>query len=393
MKDPFYIEDIFLKFFDTMSTNRIFMQPNDRSAAVSFYTNLNSNVQLTENQAKYILRILTKYRNTCQPYYDFIVHLEQPLWKNSFRIIDQSKKVWIEQEGKEIWMCFKFPFQLKEEFDREIISQHGWASQSSQWDRERKIRKLKFYDYNSMTVFDFCKEKDFEIDESFMEALSNVEEIWQNQKFHQRRSVIENNQVFLRNAPEDALDYFNDHKSNKVFSDLVLAKNMGYIYDEKPNNIFEKIASNKGNRFFSRDIEQFLELSYGVEGKILLILERSESTEDWIRHLAFEIEKLGYDKTDFRVCFRSSNKENPDFNKWVNQSGFGGKIQDAKFLIFQQKPAKWLFKDVNDVIIVATNELLPGMNSTARAMFNNHPCVVFIGEFKPVKDKEDIVEL
>ena len=393
MKEPFYIEDIFLKFFDTMSTNRIFMQPNDRSAAVSFYTSLNSNAQLTENQAKYILRILTKYRNTCQPYYDFIVHLEQPLWKNSFRIIDQSKKVWVEQDGKEIWMCFRFPFQLKEEFDREIISQQGWASQSSQWDRERKIRKLKFYDYNSMPVFDFCKERDFEIDESFMEALSNVEEIWQNQKFHQRGSVIENNQVFLRNAPEDALDYFNSHKSNKVSADLILAKNMGYIYNEKPNNVFEKIASNKGNRFFARDIEQFLQLSYGVEGKILLILERSERAEDWIRHLAFEIEKLGYDRTDFRVCFRSSNKENPDFNKWVNQSGFGGKIQDAKFLIFQQKPAKWLFKDVNDVIIVATNELLPGMNSTARAMFNNHPCVVFIGEYKPVKDKEDIVEL
>jgi hypothetical protein len=244
-----------------------------------------------------------------------------------------------------------------------------------------------------MPVFDFCKERDFEIDESFMEALSNVEEIWQNQKFHQRRSVIENNQVFLRNAPEDALDYFNSHKSNKVSADLILAKNMGYIYNEKPNNVFEKIASNKGNRFFARDIEQFLQLSYGVEGKILLILERSERAEDWIRHLAFEIEKLGYDRTDFRVCFRSSNKENPDFNKWVNQSGFGGKIQDAKFLIFQQKPAKWLFKDVNDVIIVATNELLPGMNSTARAMFNNHPCVVFIGEYKPVKDKEDIVEL
>ena len=117
MKEPFYIEDIFLKFFDTMSTNRIFMQPNDRSAAVSFYTSLNSNIQLTENQAKYILRILTKYRNTCQPYYDFIIHLEQPLWKNSFRIIDQSKKVWVEQDGREIWMCFKFPFLSKNFFE------------------------------------------------------------------------------------------------------------------------------------------------------------------------------------------------------------------------------------------------------------------------------------
>lgn len=369
------------------------MQPNDRSAAVSFYTSLNSNIQLTENQAKYILRILTKYRNTCQPYYDFIIHLEQPLWKNSFRIIDQSKKVWVEQDGREIWMCFKFPFQLKEEFDREIASQQGWASNSSVWDKERKIRKLKFYSYNIISIFDFCKLKNFDIDESFMEALSNVEEIWQEQKIYQRGSFIREGQVLLKNAPADALDYFINHKSNKISADLILAKNMGYLYDKLPNSVFEKIASTNTNRFFAKDIEQFLEIAYGVEGKILLILERSELAEDWIRHLAFEIEKLGYNKTDFRVCFRSSNKENPDFNKWVNQNGFGGKIQDAKFLIFQQKPAKWLFKDVNDVIIVATNELLPGINSTARAMFNNHPCVIFIGEYKPVKDKEDIVEL
>jgi len=393
MKEPFYIEDIFLKFFETMSTNRIFMQPNDRSAAVSFYTSLNSNTLLTENQAKYILRILTKYRNTCQPYYDFIIHLEEPQWKNSFRVIDQSKKVWVEKDGKELWLCFKFPFQLKEYFDKEIALQQGWGSHTGMWDRERKIRKLKFYEYNLMSIFEFCKEKEFEIEESFMEALSNVEEIWQNQKIHQKRSTVREDQVILRNAPEDALDYFEKHRANKISADLILAKNMGYLYEEIPNNIFEKIANANSNRFFAKDIKQFLELAYGVQGKILIILERGERAEDWIKHLAYEIEKHNYDKTDFRVCFRSSNKENPDFNKWVNQNGFGGKIKDAKFLIFQQKPAKWLFKDVNDVIIVATNELLPGMNSTARAMFNNHPCVVFIGEYKPVKDKEDIVEL
>ena len=396
MKDPFYIEEIFVRFVDTASINRISMQVHDRNAAASFYQTLIQGDQITKNQAAYILKILNKYRNMCEPYYNYKPHLDDPQWKKPFRVIDNSKKVWIEEdEGRRLWICFKFPFQLKEEFDNEIDSTNDFNYRGqSIWDRNRRVRKLSLYDYNIIQIHEFCKQREFEFDDTFMEALSSVEEIWQNQNGYLKKSIVVNGSVELENAPEDAAIFFEEKKTNRVSSDLMLAKNMGYTYTGIPKNMFETIASNENNKFFCKNIEQFLELSYGVEGKVVLILERGEETQNWIRDLASKIDELGYDKKDFRVCFRSSNKENPEFNKWVNENNFGGKISDAKFLIFQQKPAKWLFKDENDVIIVATNELLPGMNSTARALFNNHPCVVFIGEFKPVKNyKEEIVEL
>ena len=245
-----------------------------------------------------------------------------------------------------------------------------------------------------MQIHEFCEKNNFELHDSFMEALAQVEEIWQSQSSYIKSSSIKDNNVVLENADEDSIKFFESKKTNNVNSDLILAKNMGYIYNGKSKNVFEKIAGSNTNKFFAKSIKEFLEISYTVNGKIVLILERGDQTKNWIKFLAAQIDKLGYNKKDFRICFRSSNKDNPNFNKWVNENGFGGKISDAKFLIFQQKPAKWLFKEENDVIIVATNEILPGMNSTARALFNNHPCVIFIGEFKPVKNtKENIIEL
>ena len=396
MATPIYIEDIFIQFFVTINTQAMPMWGQDKSAAFSFYESLIQNKPMTQNQRSYIIKLLHKYRNVLQPYYDYADLLEPPLWKNPIRVVDHSKKVWVEQDdNRKIWACFRFPFSLKEKFDTEIVTNEGFFTHNSSiWDRERRIRKLAIYDYNLIHIYEFCKEHGFELDETFMEALSSVEEIWQNTNYYTKKSEVVDGTVKLINAPEDAANFFESKKANKLTSDLILAKNMGYRYIGTPTNMFETIAHNESNKFFAKDIEQFLQLSYGVDGKVVLILERGDETAQWIKYLADKIDELGYSKTDFRVCFRSSNKDNPEFNKWVNETGFGGKISDAKFLIFQQKPAKWLFKNENDVIIVATNELLPGMNSTARAMFSNHPCVVFIGEFKPVKHyKENIVEL
>ena len=396
MTTPIYIEDIFIKFYNIMSTNGISMWGQDRSACYSFYESLTQNRQMTQNQGAYIIKLLSKYRNVCQPYYDYSDLLDPPMWKNTFRVVDNSKKVWIEQDdNRKIWACFKFPFQLKEKFDLEIISEEVYFSHSASiWDKERKIRKLSLYDFNIIQIYEFCKEHGFELDETFMEVLSSVEEIWQNTNHYAKQSKVVNGVIQLVNAPEDAIEYFKSKQAGKMNSDLILAKNMGYRYSGIPTNMFETIANNETNKFFAKDIEQFLELSYGVEGKIVLILERGEETESWIKYLAEKIDELGYDKTDFRVCFRSSNKDNPDFNRWVNENGFGGKISDAKFLIFREKPAKWLFKQEKDAIIVASNDLLPGLNGSARSMLKSHPCVIYISEYKPVKQHgETIIEL
>ena len=393
MTIPYYIEDIFIEFVDICSMHGVPLQYQDRSAAHSFYQNIQQGNHFTENQAKYVIKILYKYRNVMKEYLDYEDKLELPQWKNPFRVIDLSMKVWVEHDGDLPWICFKFPFQIKESFDEEFKIWNQSVGARSIWDKERKIRKLQLYDFNLIQIYEFAKRSNFEIEDSFMDAMAAIEEIWQSSELVSKRCQVNEDEVSLVNAGEDAINYFNNHKTQSISHNLLLAKNMGYLLDKHPASIIEKIASSPTNTFWIKSEEEFIKLAYETSGKIAIILDRSEESLPWIKNLAETIDRCGFDKSDFRVCFRASNEIDPDFNKWVSKNNFGGKIDTAKFLIFQHKPAKWLFNGENDVIIVASNSLLPSTNTTTKAIFKSHPCVVHIGEYKPTRQKDDIIEL
>ena len=393
MNDPRYIEDIFLKFIQIFQSERLSMQHHDRSAAYSFQTKIANGEALTKKQADYVLKILSKYRNVTKPDYDYEHMLELPQWKNPFRVIDQAMKVWIDKDfhGSPL-LCLKFPFSLKEEFEKEFINDSNPRG-AGIWDPQRKARVLPLYDSNLIQIQTFCKMHNFEFDQNFIDCIESLEHIWNNEEQFLPRSMIINGNVEIINANEDSKLYFDENRTGKISNDLLLAKNMGYLYQGKIKTFVEKISSSASNKFWVKTMAEFLTLCYQADGKICILLERSSNSLEWIKDLAKNIDNFGYDRNDFRICFRTSNKEDPDFNEWVSKNKFGGKIDTAKFLIFQHKPAKWLFKKENDVIIVASNELIPSMNNIARALYQHHPCVINIGEFKPVKNKEDIVEL
>jgi len=115
-----YIEDIFIDFADTLSQNGIGIQPHDRSATYSFYQNIRDGNQITQNQANYILKLLDKYKNVVEPYFNYKDDIINPIWKKPFRVLDLSKKIWVENDDGSVWVCLKFPYQLKETFEEEF---------------------------------------------------------------------------------------------------------------------------------------------------------------------------------------------------------------------------------------------------------------------------------
>jgi hypothetical protein len=378
MKNSIYIEDIFLNAMNIMSHNQLGMQHQDRSAAYSFVNTLMNGDSITQNQANYILRILNKYKNSIKPYYDYQDYLTTPAWRKPFRVIDNTKKIWIDISEGITYICLKFPFQFKEIYENTI-------NIKGIWDKNNSRRMIPIYDANIIQLYEFSKSHDFEIDDTFMEAVSAVEEIWQNSENFSRSSYINDGGVFLKNAPEDALNYFENKKKGNVDNDLFLAKSMGYIFQGKPNTPIEKIAATAGNFFSMSSIEEFLKLSFKLNGKICIILDRAADSLEWLKSLATSIDKLNLPRNDFRVCVRANKTEpnNEEFNEWVRDNNFGGKISTAKVLIFQHKAAKWLFKEENDVILIASNMLYPATYSQTKALILNHPCFVYIGDIKP----------
>jgi hypothetical protein len=126
---------------------------------------------------------------------------------------------------------------------------------------------------------------------------------------------------------------------------------------------------------------------------VVLLLGRDDE-QQWIDEFANEAVMHGFIKDSIKVCFRHSNSDKPEFNNWVKDSGFGGKTEQGKFLLFKEKPPKWLLESNNDVtIIVLTGPFLPS-SSISQAWINQHHCVIFLGKILPslIMDKE-IVKL
>ena len=181
MLSSVFAEDIFLTFHDFVLMKNLPVQSTDYSPILSFGEKLSINEQLTQNQANYILKLLEKYKNlSAQAGYDYQQYLGSLSWKQPFRVLDLSKKIYVEKDADgKCWVYLKFPYQLKKVFEDEITSDFSLV-EMSHWDSVKKERKLSLYDFNLIQLYEFVTKHNFEIDESFMTALAEIEEIWQN---------------------------------------------------------------------------------------------------------------------------------------------------------------------------------------------------------------------
>lgn len=385
-----YVEDIFIDFMDYCERQVIQLSHQDLTAANSFYNVIVGGNQLTKNQANFIIKILQKYRMFAKMAgLDYATAIDSPEWKKSFRVLDLSKRAYIEKdEERNLWICLKFPFALKEVFEKEISPSVKDYS-SSVWDAEEKVRKLKFYNFNLIEVFEFLQKHNFDIDDTFMIALAEVEEIWQNSEsitpYCEKHFGAT---VDLINAPRETVEWFEAHRTGNQSSDLLLAKSMGYPYLEKPQNLVEKIAFLPETKFHLKSIESFFEIYKSVGGPVAVILNKGDNSENWVKDFCAISKDFGIDSEEIRICFRLDKQEDRGFNQWVKDSGYGGKVESGNIFIFQNKPPKWLFSDEKNVKIIVTNSLYPIPSATAQAWMDNHTCVFFIGDIKAAHVKE-----
>lgn len=391
MTSSIYVEDLFIEFSRLVDAGQLRVLHQDTLPIYSFSNILVAGNSLTQSQSNLTLKILNRYRSQLTSLVDNVESiLETPTWKTPFRIIDLTKRVWVEVDPDgAILVCLKFPYHLKKAFDDAFSDNH-----SSWWDPEQKVRKLPFYKYNPVQIEEFVRNNGFEIDETFDEILSQVEEIWQNQEYVEPKSVIKDGMVFLQNASEEIIEWWDQNKTGNLNSDLVLAKSMGYCLINSPTTTIEKIAAAKSSVFWIKNISDFLEISKEVNGKVCVILDRAGKSLDWLQEFDLEVLKSGIPKEQIKVCFRADKGQDQSLNEWIRTKGYGGAVEEGKILIFNHKPAKWLFKDQNNVTILASNNLYHPTNVLARDWFNSHPCKIYVGDIKPSLSKETkIVEL
>lgn len=393
MPELVYIEDVFLKFSNVAGFLVGKIQYQDFQPVESFAEKISKNEPLTQNQGNYVIKLLDKYKNISAEHgFDYRSDLDTMIWRTPFRVLDLSKRIYVSRdESNRAWVCVKFPYQMKKQFEEEILSK---TQEYSFWDHDERVRKLDLYAYNLMHLYEFAQKNNFEIDDTFMMVLAEVEEIWQNADTVTPACEIDSSGLELVNAPADAMVYYEENRQSNLAYNLLLAKSMGYLLRSRPRDTVEKIAAAKENAFWIKDYSTFFSIYNQIKSPVCVILDRTSNTLQWLQHFVAEADNMLVTRDEIKVCFRANKDDKTGLNEWIKLAGVGGKVEDGKIFIFESKPAKWLFKDNIDVKLLVTNNIYPPTNNMTREWFASHPCVIYLGDTKPTEQKgRTIVEL
>lgn len=384
MANTNYIEDIFLNFAHAVDMRNISVQPQDIPAITSFQNTIIDQRAFTRAQSAFVLRILQKYKLGAKMWgLDYTNDLDAPVWKIPFRVLDNSRKVSLDENMENITILLKFPYVLKEAFEKEF------PGVKSIWDADALVRKIRLDDINVIALNDFCVRNGFAIDEIFTNLCNSIEEIWNQEEEFVPYSVIENNQLKLVNACSDAQDYFNQHKTDVLEQDMFLAKRMSFFVrtDKKELTLMEKITTTADNYFYTADMDLVFEMIKKLPDpkNVAVLVDRTSDKFDFIKTFVSAAENANFPKNDIRVCFRLTADEDKstNFNQWIKDNELNGPVNTGKVFIFSHKPAKWLFTGGHEVKIIITNSLFTNTNVGTNDWMSSHPCVVYVGASKP----------
>jgi hypothetical protein len=387
-----YVEDVLINLAENY-VDKVSLPTQDHLILTSFYNIYNRGDSLTKSQGQLLLKILEKYKVVFSlSGLDYSDAIKNPEWKSRFRSLDLSRRIYVETDDAEkAWVCLKFPYQLRDNFEKFLKQAVQCASV---WDHDKKVRKIPLYQINIMPLHEFVTDNEFEIDESFMEAVSLFEEILDQQENILPISAIFNGNVEILNASDEVKEWFNQNRYGNINDDLLLAKSMGYTLLKQPETQLEKIAAEESTLFWMQSPRDFLNMIRGLSGKFALILDRAHNNYTWLKEFTRVAEDVGFASEEIKICFRNDKDKGLEFNEWIKESGYGGKVEEGRILIFNHKPAKWVFKNPRDFRILVTNNIYPPTGSTTKDWFSNHPCVVYLGDIKPSKYKDNkIAEL
>ena len=92
-----FAEDLFVEFYRLVAQQVISIQGQDFSPISSFHEKIINDGELTKNQANFLIKLLEKYKTVAAlAGLDYNEQLTDLKWKKSFRVLDLSKKIYIE---------------------------------------------------------------------------------------------------------------------------------------------------------------------------------------------------------------------------------------------------------------------------------------------------------
>lgn len=372
-----YIEEVYPLFYGLVQK----FDPSVATAAKQFKTMCLEDRPFTDKQASYLLSIMASHRN--QVPVDLSPVLNNPRWKLSFRQIDTGKRIWVEGDKVNI----QFPFSIKANFEMEF------DESTTEWNAETRYRTGSLFDVNIIQLYDFSLRHGFEIDPSFENLAFDAEDTLSEEKMASPHSIVLSGEVLLVNSSEETDEWFNTHKTGNVMQDIFLAKQMGYLYSGKPRNSLERISSLPDNTFRMAEMDRFLLLCHHLQGKICIVLDRASNVFSWMLEFIEAVKHSPISIDEVKFC--SSMKRGNPLGDLIGDYGLSKNVKDGKIIINVYKPTKWLINDMDNVMLLATNNLYPSTSGMTRDWLESHPCVIYLSEYSPIllSHNSDLIKL
>lgn len=391
-----YVEDLFVDFYSGLaSSHRLeILSKKDQAAALNFFQIISSNKEFTRPQANYLIRILKMHEVILNEFGLDVQILDDPTFKNQFRILDSQKKIYVEYTNNDIWICVKQPYTLKESFENACIESSKSFYKYVLWLSEERIRKYNLKIINVVLAKEFCQKNLYEIDQNLLDLSDIIEEIWNEQESILKKITIDRNEVKLINASESAIRYFENHKTGNIKTDLLIAKSIGHaLKNPSAENVIEILASYNESIFWVNDVNRLIKICLEVNDRICFLVSREKSGQ-WLQEFVKKLIDQGFNNTDIKICFRTSNMEKPEFNLWIKENGHGGNVDEGKILFFKEKPPKWLIEKENYVKLVMLNGPFAPSSIIIQSWLEQQSCVVFFSEIEPsIARNSSIVKL
>jgi hypothetical protein len=252
------------------------------------------------------------------------------------------------------------------------------------YDKDRKLRMAPMHDLNLIQVAEFIKSAGFETDTSFENYVSYAEEINNNIDDYEPHSVVHNSKLEFKNAPQDLR-----YQATDIDTDCFTAKSMAYPVRNTGSEKFDKVCSATTNKFWTTTWDTLFEVAERIPGNVAIVLNKTTQNSE-LKTVLMEIVDSAntwqVDSGKVKVCFRTDNKHNKEFNEWLAEKNLTGPVSEGKYFIFESKPAKWLFKNGIDVSIIATNTVYMHGNALTNSWFKTHPCVFYVTASEPMKE-------
>jgi hypothetical protein len=330
---------------------------------------------------------------------DYQLSLKEATWKKDFRILDLSRRAYVEHDPENgATICLKFPYAFKKIYEKEFLNLFR-GYRYNQWDHDNKLNRIPARKVNIVYLHELLKSNNFEIDDSFLQVVDEVEEVWQQANDIEPYAYEHEGQIFLKNCVADAENYWNANKTGQKNKDLFLAKAMGFVYrpSNVDNHVITEICSTDATDFWCSGFDKFFKIYKEINDTTVVILDNSDDYVDWLDNFVTAADLNQVPRSEIKVCFREDKTENSQrglLNDWIRKNQVGGKIDSGKIFIFRGRPAKWLFSEKIDVKLVATNSLFPSANHLTQHWMLSKYCLIYLGNIRPSQIKErKIVQL